>query len=215
MNANDYRADPCGVSSLPFWKTENLVVPDHVTILRDDEFDASACAGTDEPYFRLIHRMDGIDKPELPASFRIVPCDAEGFARHIRECYTEEGVTEDELRACAGLAVYDPDLRIAVADAANGRIIASGIADADRRIGEGILEWIQVSPDYRKRGLGRYIVRELLYRMKGKAEFATVSGKMNNPGNPLALYLSCGFSDPVIWHVIRTGNKENNVKDVR
>lgn len=208
MNANDYRADPCRASSLPFWKTESLVVPDHVTILRDDEFDASVCAGVDEPYFRLIHRMDGIDKPELPEPFRIVPCDAEGFARHIRECYTEESVTEDELRTCAGLAVYDPDLWIMVADATNGRMAASGIADADRRIGEGILEWIQVSPDYRRRGLGRFIVRELLYRMKGKADFATVSGKMSNPGNPFGMYLSCGFRDPVIWHVIRAGNEE-------
>ena len=143
----------------------------------------------------------------MPEPFSIVPCDAEGFARHIRECYTDECITADELGDCVRRPVYDPDLWIMVADATNGRMAASGIADADRRIGEGILEWIQVSPDYRRRGLGQFIVRELLSRMKGKVDFVTVSGKMNNPGNPLGMYLSCGFRDPVIWHVSRAGNE--------
>ena len=210
MDAKDYRADPCRASSLPFWKTERVTVPENITILREDRFDASECRGTDEPYFRMIHRLDGIEKPELPEPFRIIPCDADGFARHIRECYTEECITADELRAYARQPVYDADLRIAVADTTNGRIAASGIADADTRIGEGILEWIQVSPDYRHRGLGKYIVRELLYRMKGKADFATVSGRVNNPDNPFALYRSCGFTDPVIWHIIRDNNAKEN-----
>ena len=208
MDAKDYRADPCRASSLPFWKTERVTVPENITILREDRFDASECRGTDEPYFRMIHRLEGIERPALPEPFRTVPCDADGFARHIRECYTEECITADELRAYARQPVYDADLRIAVADTTNGRIAASGIADADTRIGEGILEWIQVSPDYRHRGLGKYIVRELLYRMRGTVDFATVSGKMNNPGNPFGMYLSCGFRDPVIWHVIRAGNEE-------
>ena len=210
MDAKDYRADPCRASSLPFWKTERVTVPENITILREDRFDASECRGTDEPYFRMIHRLDGIEKPELPEPFRIIPCDADGFAWHIRECYTEECITADELRAYARQPVYDADLRIAVADTTNGRIAASGIADADTRIGEGILEWIQVSPDYRHRGLGKYIVRELLYRMKGKADFATVSGRVNNPDNPFALYRSCGFTDPVIWHIIRDNNAKEN-----
>ncbi len=51
---------------------------------------------------------------------------------------------------------------------------ATGIAEFDVRIGEGILEWIQVSPEYRNRGLGAFVVNELLYRMQGKAGFVTV-----------------------------------------
>ena len=212
MDAKDYRADPCRASSLPFWKTEQVTVPENITILREDQFDASESGGTDEPYFRLIHRLEGIERPALPESFRIVPCDTEGFARHIRECYREECITVDELRAYSRRPVYDPDLWIMVTDTTNGRMAASGIADADTRIGEGILEWIQVSPDYRRRGLGQYIVRELLYRMKGKVDFATVSGRVNNPDNPFALYRSCGFTDPVIWHILR--NDDKTKKDI-
>ena len=88
-------------------------------------------------------------------------------------------------------------------DTTNGRVVASGIAEVDPGIREGTLEWIQVSPDYRRKGLGRYIVNGLLQRLYGKADFVTVSGKLNNPGNPLALYCSCGFTDCVVWHIVR------------
>jgi hypothetical protein len=30
---------------------------------------------------------------------------------------------------------------------------------------------------------------------------------VNNPDNPFALYRSCGFTDPVIWHIIRNDDK--------
>ena len=77
-----------------------------------------------------------------------------------------------------------------------------GIGEIDPRIGEGILEWIQVSPAYRRRGLGQVLVCRLLEHMRGKARFVTVSGRLNSPSQPLALYLSCGFQHPVIWHVL-------------
>ena len=111
-------------------------------------------------------------------------------------------MTVEELRSYMNHPVYVPKLWIAVRELENGTIAASGIAEYDRRIGEGILEWIQVSPEYRRRGLGKYIVKELLYRMKGKADFVTVSGKVKNKTNPLALYEHCGFSEKVIWHVL-------------
>lgn len=208
MNKETYLADPCGASALPLWKTEQTRIPEGMTVIRDDRFDAAQCKGTDEPYFRLIHRLEQIRQPELPAGFSPVSCSTEQFARHIRACYTEEGATAEELEQYRQRPVYDPDLWIAAADP-EGRIAASGIAELDRRTGEGSLEWIQVSPEYRHRGLGRYIVCELLRRLKDKAEFVTVSGRVNNEGNPQALYLACGFGNPVIWHVIRNGEPQN------
>ena len=49
----------------------------------------------------------------------------------------------------------------------------------------------------------RVSVEELLIRLVKRADFVTVSGRMNNPNNPYALYLNCGFETPVIWHVVR------------
>lgn len=200
-----YRADPCRASSLSFRKTEETVIPENMTVLREDQFDASECKGMDEPYFKLVHRLTEVECPELPAPFAVVRGSVGDFARHIGECYTEEGVTAEELAEYTHRPGYDPDLWIAVADTMNGRIVASGIAETDSRIGEGSLEWIQVSPEYRRKGLGWYIVCELLRRMRGKVGLATVSGRLNHPDNPLALYRSCGFTDCVIWHVIRNG----------
>ena len=73
----------------------------------------------------------------------------------------------------------------------------------DRRIGEGILEWIQVSEEYRRQRLGTYIVTELLHRMKGRADFVTVSGKCNDLSEPRALYRKCGFTGNDVWHIMR------------
>ncbi len=200
-----YIADPCRMYSLSFRKAKQIVPPPNITIYREDQFDRAQCRGTDTPYFKLVHHLGEISSPRLQNPFEIVQCSAEDFARHIDECYSEEGITAKELRAYQERSVFDPDLWLSVADTTNGRIVASGIAELDPGIREGTLEWIQVSPDYRRRGLGKYIVCELLQRFRGKADFVTVSGKMNHPDNPLALYRSCGFSDCVVWHIIRDG----------
>ena len=84
-----------------------------------------------------------------------------------------------------------------------GEIIASGIAEQDATIREGVLEWIQVSPAYRRRGWGRIIVYELLWRLTDQADFVTVSGKVNERTAPRALYDRCGFGEAVIWHVLK------------
>lgn len=72
----------------------------------------------------------------------------------------------------------------------------------DTEIGEGILEWIQVSEKYRGKGIGKFIVNELLQRMNGMASFVTVSGQVNNSTNPEALYRKCGFEGNDIWHIM-------------
>ncbi len=203
IDERTYLADPCGASSLPFWKTEQFAVPDGVTVLRDDAFRETKPDGMDEPYFKLMHDLKNVDPPSLPPRFETVACGAADYAAHINACYAVEGVTEEELASCTRRPTYDPSLWIAVRDRTSGRIAATGIAELDARIGEGILEWIQVSPDCRRKGLGRFVVNELLRRMQGKASFCTVSGKRNDPCDPLALYRSCGFQNMTVWHVIK------------
>lgn len=39
--------------------------------------------------------------------------------------------------------------------------------------------------------------------MKDKADFVTVSGKVDNLTNPRYLYKACGFYDEEIWHVMK------------
>lgn len=83
-------------------------------------------------------------------------------------------------------------------------VVATGIAELDKEIGEDVvLEWIQVSEQHRGYGLGKYVVSELLWRMKENAKFATVSGQCNNLTNPEAMYRKCGFSGSDVWHVLK------------
>ena len=75
-------------------------------------------------------------------------------------------------------------------------------ANLDSETEELVLEWIQVLPEYRGRGLGKMLVNELLCRMGGRAKFATVYGKADSPSNPEALYRKCGFIGNDVWHVL-------------
>ena len=202
----DYLSNPCDASSLPFWKMETVVIPDSFKIVRDDVFQKSKekyLGYSDESYFKLIHFLQDVKNRVLPDEFILAEIGIADYARHIRECYAEGGISEADLQRYTLHPVYDPSLWIAVKDKRTDKIVATGIAEFDARIGEGILEWIQVSPEYRNRGIGMFVVNELLCRMQGKADFVTVSGNVNNTTNPLLLYEGCGFSGKTIWHVLR------------
>lgn len=201
VTSEEYLKDPCRASSLPFWKSEQFEFPDDVFIYREDELDEKC--GNDEPYFKMIHHLEKIDQPHMPDEYELIAAEPSEIAAHIRECYREETVTDEELLTYTQRSVYDKDLWIAIREKQTGKIIASGIGEFDETIGEGILEWIQVSPKYRRKGLGKVIVCELLKRLSEKAGFVTVSGRMNNPDDPFSLYKACGFEDPVIWHIVR------------
>lgn len=198
-----YIQDPCGASSLPFWKTKCFPLPPSITVLRGDLFLRLEDGCVDTPYFKLIHRLDALSPLPLPPGFSFDPVDEQSMADHISRCYKEEGVSVEELKQYQERRVYSPDLWIALKEDDSGTIAASGIAELDREIREGVLEWIQVSPAFRRQGLGRFLVNELLLRLKGQADFVTVSGRAENASDPLALYLRCGFENPVIWHVLR------------
>lgn len=202
MKIEAYLADPCGASALPYWKTETFPVPKHISVIRDDLFNQSLYNGKDEPYFKLIHDLKALKKPILPKGFALVPCSTEDYVNQINACYTQEHLSAEELLSYRAHPVYRPNLWLAVADMESGALAATGIAELDARIGEGILEWIQVLPTYRRKGLGSFVVCELLKRMQDQARFATVSGRVKNETAPFALYKACGFTNPVIWHVV-------------
>ncbi|MBO4878789.1 MAG: hypothetical protein J5544_00860 [Clostridia bacterium] len=199
-----YLRDPCGASSLSFRKAARIAVPGNMLILREDFFDPALLSEyADEPYFKLVHRLNDLQKPALPAGFRTIDADAEAFAAHIRSCY-RGGPDADDPEFARLFAPENAALCLALVDEKTGMIAASAIADFDAAIREGTLEWVQVSPEYRMMGLGLYVVRELLLRLAfmKNARFVTVSGRLKSESNPLVLYKKCGFGDEVIWHIL-------------
>jgi len=204
MDKEVYLENPCKASSLPFWKTNLVKIPDNMKVVLENDLQSIGVRGySDERFFKLIHRMNDIEKPVLDNRYEMVCCEVSEYAKHIAGCYSYIGISTEALLDYQTHTVHDGNLWIAVTERGQNTIIASGIAEVDTDIKEGILEWIQVSPEYRGKGLGKFIVNELLWRMKDKAEFVTVSGEVDNPTNPRDLYKACGFFGEEIWHVMR------------
>ncbi len=203
MDRQTYLLDPTGTSPLCFWKTNTYKIPSNMRVVSDDDFSDTLLSNyTDEPYFKLLHNLRQVDTVELPGGFVMTQCSTLELAAHINVCYEHEGVTAEELDQYQNRSVYDADLWICIRDKSGMNVVASGIAELDRDIREGSLEWIQVSDGYRRLGLGKYIVNELLSRLKDEADFVTVSGRVNNETRPEKLYEQCGFSDKTIWHIL-------------
>lgn len=204
MEKTIYLTNPCKASSLPYWKSNLIKIPENMKVVLEEDLQSDEEQEySDERFFKLIHRLKNIEKPTLDNRYCMLRCGVSEYAKHIATCYSDVGISSEELVGYQTHAVYDRELWIAVTECGRNEIIASGIAELDTNIKEGILEWIQVSPEYRGKGLGKFVVNELFWRMKDKAEFVTVSGKVDNPTNPGELYLACGFFGEEIWHVMR------------
>lgn len=204
ISKEQYLQNPCRTASIPYWKAKSISIPDHMKIVHEEEFRIEMLEEyQDEPYFRLMHDLRNIESVLVPKGYSVCAASLSDFAAHINECYENVCMSESDLQNYITRAVYCPDLWLAVKDNGTGKIVATGIAELDCVIGEGALEWIQVSKDSRKRGLGSYIVLELLWRMRDAVKFVTVSGRCHNPANPESLYRRCGFSGNDVWHVLR------------
>ena len=203
LQKEEYRRNPCRAAALPYWKEVSVCLPANMRVVHAKDFSQELLAEyADTPYFRLLHSMQSIDTPVLPQGFSFAKAEDEMLAAHINRCYGADCVDGKELARWRQRKTYCEDLWITVCDAM-GDIAASGIGEIDGEMKEGALEWIQVSPSYRKCGLGKFIVLELLRRMESMADFVTVSGEVHNPSQPEKLYRACGFTGEDVWHVLR------------
>lgn len=204
VTKKQYLENPCRASSIPYWKAVCISIPDNMKILHDSEFNTELLKRyIDEPYFRLQHHMRKAGPVVLPEGYSIYKASLPEFVEHINSCYEDIDITMSEIQSYLDRKQYCEEFWLAVRDDDEGKIVATGIAELDREIGEGVLEWVQVSKDYRRRGLGSYLVLELLRRMRKAARFVTVSGKCENIDNPEGLYRKCGFCGDDVWHVLR------------
>lgn len=208
VTKKQYLENPCHAASLPYWKAVCISIPDNMKILHDSEFNTELLKRyIDEPYFRLQHHMLEVKPVSLPEGYSLCEVPVLDFLAHINSCYEDIGITMSEMQGYLDRKQYCADLWLAVRDDYDEKIVATGIAELDREIGEGVLEWVQVSRDYRRRGLGSYLVLELLWRMRKAARFVTVSGKCENTNNSEGLYRKCGFCGDDVWHILREREK--------
>lgn len=205
ITLTEYLNNPCGTLSIPYWKAKNIVIPPEMKILHDKDFSADILSDyTDEKYFRLHHTLKEI--PKITSDdFEIATAtrkDTKAIVQIINDSYMDISVNKDLIKSYTKTPVYNADLWVVVKEKETNKYVGCGIADFDTETRELILEWIQVLPQYRGKKIGQLIVTELLFRMKDVADFATVSGKVDNMTNPEALYRKCGFAGNDIWHIL-------------
>lgn len=204
MLLDEYLNSPCSSLSIPYWKSKVIKIPQNIKIIHHSDFYGELLNDYyDERYFRLIHYLDDIDD-EMSNEFFVKTADLSDIqliVETINNCYSDLSVSYEQIFSYTKTKVYDSNLWILVYEVKTNQIVGCGIADFDSEVKEGILEWIQVLPEYRGRKIGKLIVNQLLCRMKN-ADFATVSGKVNNVTKPEKLYRQCGFVGNDIWHIL-------------
>lgn len=205
ITLTEYLNNPCGILSIPYWKAKNITIPTDMKILHDKDFRTEILSDyTDEKYFRLHHDLKEIPKI-IANDFEITTAtrkDIKSIVQIINDSYTDISVNKELIKSYTKTPVYNESLWIMVEEKTTGNFVSCGLADYDTEAKELILEWIQVLPEYRGKKIGQLIVTELLFRMRDVADFATVSGKVDNATNPEALYRKCGFAGNDVWHIL-------------
>lgn len=209
-----YLKNPCDYSALPYWKETTFTKSDNVKVYHESEWNKLSENTKEEfikvdKFFRIKHTLEQINNQDLPKDCRyrtFEPNKEEDFDKAleiIKISYPNTDLTKDTLKEYTKNNVYKNELWVFIDKINNGMYmpVAFGIADFDSLVKEGILEWIQVLPEHRGKGFGKFLVAELLRRMKGIAKFATVSGDCNNISNPIGLYRKSGFVGDSNWYI--------------
>lgn len=199
MTAEEYRLNPCGKLSIPLWKWNSMTLPENMRILHardylpDPEY-------REARFFRLYHDLQGIPEACIPGLeiTTVRERDYDAVLEIIRASYPGIRVDREWLDELTRTPAYAPELWLLAA--VDGVPAGCILADFDPQTREGILEWVQVLPAFRHRGVGKALVWEALRRTRG--DFATVSGDKDNDTFPEALYRSCGFTGDDVWHIL-------------
>lgn len=205
LSMKDYKKNPCKVSSIPYWKAKSISVPSDMKIVHSSEFDEMLLEHyADKRFFRLIHKLSNIpDRNAAGVEFSVLSSDrTDELADMINRSYahSEIRVTADHIQSLTKTQVYCPALWIGAFS--NGKLVGSVICDFDREVGEAAIEWLQVLPEYRCRGIASALICKALKTMSRFSEFATVSGECDNDTNPERVYRKCGFEGNDVWHIL-------------
>ncbi len=214
MTVQEYLKNPCGLLSIPYWKAQKITIPEYMKILHDNEFFVDILQEyTDTEYFRLKHNLTYINKTVLEPEFNITSIKETQFTQLvelINNSYAHLGIKVDldQIIDWTNTEVYAPDLWTAIFT--NDIMVGAIIIDYDKVTKEAIIEWMQVLPEFRRSGLASLLINNSLKCLRGKADFVTVSGMINNKTNPETLYRKCGFTGDDLWHILIKKNNYMN-----
>lgn len=200
ITKDEYLSNPCGTLSIPYWKNKTIKISNNIVIIHQNKFNNQF--NKYQRFFRLSHLLESICIPKIKAEIINLDTDKIALINMINICYKKQNITvnENDILELCNHPTYNNKLWIKIEE--NGTMIASGIAEYDKELNEGIIEWIQVLPENQNNGYGKAIVNSLLMELKNLgAKFITVSGDLDNNTNPEKLYRSCGFTGDDVWYI--------------
>lgn len=140
MTVSEYRSNPCGLLSIPYWKAQKITIPEHMLIVHHSEYsDDLLQEYTDTVYFRLLHKfMHNIksnNKLILPPEFHINSIEKTMFqdlVELINNSYTHLGITVDidQVEDWTKAETYEPQLWTGIFK--EDRIIGAIVVDYDK-----------------------------------------------------------------------------------
>lgn len=202
ITIDEYLSNPCGTLSIPYWKNKIIEIPSNITIIHKNNFNNQF--NEYQRFFRLSHLLESIDISKNKVERINLNTDKTSLISMINRCYKYQNISvnENDILNWCNHPTYNNQLWFKIEK--DGFMIASGIAEYDEEINEGILEWIQVLPEYQNKGYGKSLVNSLLMELKNLgAKFVTVSGSLDNSNAPEKLYRNCGFTGDDIWYICK------------
>jgi len=157
-------------------------------------------------FFRGVLGEGRRGRRALPAGFEFAPFDPESDLGAAAELL---GACEPRLAAHMGPGqlgritrsdYYFADGWFFLRDRALGRRVGLAINGCCPEFGEGFVDWIQVLPAHRGRGLGTAMLSEALRRLE-HARFVTVSGSLDDL-RAGELFARCGFRQMRRWTIL-------------
>ena len=154
MDRKEYLKNPCGMLSIPYWKAEMLTVPDSIRTIHCRDWKGQY--SNSQRFFRIKHDLNDLDPITFDYDTISIDFQAGKLSEMITACYRHDhiAVTEEDILNWKTHKTFREELCIYI-NADNGKMAASGIAEYDENCREGIIEWVQVLPEYRNNGLGK------------------------------------------------------------
>jgi hypothetical protein len=148
MTKEEYLVNPCAKLSIPYWKHLLFKQPSNIDIFHESDYREDNLYNHVEKYFRLIHYLESSVKPHQSISEINIAQDRKDLILQINHSNINEKITisKDDIERWMKHPTYDKSLWVKVV--IERHFIASGIAEFDENTKEGIIEWVQVLPEY-------------------------------------------------------------------
>ncbi len=159
-------------------------------------------------YFRAFLPEPNKPAHTMPPGFEIIPLDPRehsvAASRLINEAYPSlPRLTKPEaLVRMTETEHYFPDGWFFLLHQPTGSRVGLAISGYDPEMEEGFIDWVQVAPRFRHRGLGISLTSEAIRRLSDRARLITASGSLEAPFTLGDLFRECGLDQMRQWSIL-------------